>query len=78
MSGQPLVENYPLVVGGVEDYPVKVGSMLLTMVDPVRGFEREYQRPRPLQSGAQHRRQPLQQLLEPRILRRRRRWRLGP
>ena len=44
MSGQPLVENYPLVVGGVEDYPVKVGSMLLTMVDPVRGFEREYNR----------------------------------
>jgi hypothetical protein len=37
---EPLVENYPLVVGGVDDYPVKVGSMLLTMVDPVRGFER--------------------------------------
>ena len=44
MAGQPLVENYPLVVGGVDDYPVKVGSMLLTMVDPVRGFEREYNR----------------------------------
>ena len=44
MAGQPLVENYPLVVGGVADYPVKVGSMLLTMVDPVRGFEREYNR----------------------------------
>ena len=44
MAGEPLVENYPLVVGGVDDYPVKVGSMLLTMVDPVRGFEREYNR----------------------------------
>src|SRR3954452_14999136 len=44
MADQPLVENYPLVVGGVDDYPVKVGSMSLTMVDPVRGFEREYNR----------------------------------
>ena len=26
--------GYPLDVGGVDDYPIKVGSMLLTMVDP--------------------------------------------
>jgi len=44
MSEHRLIDNYPLVVGGVDDYPVKVGSMLLTMVDPVRGFEREYNR----------------------------------
>jgi hypothetical protein len=36
--------NYPLEVGGVEDYPVKVGSMLLTMVDPAPGFEQAYNR----------------------------------
>ncbi len=35
---------YPLEVGGVDDYPVKVGSMLLTMVEPHRGFERAYNR----------------------------------
>ncbi|MDI2129611.1 hypothetical protein [Yinghuangia seranimata] len=34
----------PLEVGGVDDYPVKVGSMLLTLVDPHRGFERAYNR----------------------------------
>lgn len=34
----------PLEVGGVDDYPVKVGSMLLTMVDPHRGFEAAYNR----------------------------------
>jgi hypothetical protein len=39
-----MIENYPLVVGGVEDYPVKVGSMLLTLVDPSKGFERAYNR----------------------------------
>src|SRR5581483_4180397 len=27
-------ENYPLTPAGVDDYPVKVGSMLLTLVDP--------------------------------------------
>jgi hypothetical protein len=37
-------QNYPLEPGGVEDYPVKVGSMLLTMVDPHRGFEKAYNR----------------------------------
>ena len=26
-----MIENYPLAVGGVDDYPVKVGSMLLTI-----------------------------------------------
>jgi len=34
----------PLETGGVADYPVKVGSMLLTLVDPVKGFERAYNR----------------------------------
>jgi hypothetical protein len=38
------MEGYPLQVGGVDDYPVKVGSMLLTMVDPHRGFEAAYNR----------------------------------
>jgi hypothetical protein len=36
--------NYPLEVGGVDDYPVKVGSMLMTLVDPSRGFEQAYNR----------------------------------
>jgi len=35
---------YPLDVGGVDDYPVKVGSMLLTLVEPAPGFERAYNR----------------------------------
>ena len=35
---------YPLEVGGVDDYPIKVGSMLLTLVDPNPGFERAYNR----------------------------------
>jgi hypothetical protein len=33
-----------LAVGGVDDYPVKVGSMLLTLVDPNKGYERAYNR----------------------------------
>jgi hypothetical protein len=37
-------ENYPLQPGGVEDYPVKVGSMLLTMVEVHKGFESAYNR----------------------------------
>ena len=37
-------DGYPLTPGGVSDYPVKVGSMLLTLVDPERGFERAYNR----------------------------------
>jgi hypothetical protein len=37
-------ENYPLEAGGVDDYPVKVGSMLLTLVDPHQGFEKAYNR----------------------------------
>jgi hypothetical protein len=36
--------TYPLEVGGVDDYPIKVGSMLLTLVDPHRGFEAAYNR----------------------------------
>ncbi len=36
--------GYPLDVGGVDDYPVKVGSMLLTLVDPAEGYERAYNR----------------------------------
>lgn len=35
---------YPLEPGGVDDYPVKVGTMLLTMVDPNPGFESAYNR----------------------------------
>ena len=35
---------YPLDAGGVDDYPVKVGSALVTMVDPNRGFEKAYNR----------------------------------
>ena len=35
---------YPLEVGGVDDYRIKVGSMLLTLVDPNRGFEVAYNR----------------------------------
>jgi hypothetical protein len=35
---------YPLEPGGVDYYPVRVGSMLLTMVDPNRGFEKAYNR----------------------------------
>jgi hypothetical protein len=36
--------TYPLEPGDVDDYPVKVGSMLLTMVDPNRGYEKAYNR----------------------------------
>ncbi|HZR12504.1 MAG TPA: hypothetical protein VFC33_04565 [Acidimicrobiia bacterium] len=36
--------NYPLDVGGVDDYAIKVGSMLLTLVDPSKGYERAYNR----------------------------------
>jgi hypothetical protein len=36
--------GYPLDAGGVADYPVKVGSMLLTLVEPAPGFERAYNR----------------------------------
>jgi hypothetical protein len=35
---------YPLDVGGVDDYAMKVGSMLLTLVDPNPGFEAAYNR----------------------------------
>jgi len=36
--------GYPLDIGGLSDYPMKVGSMLLTMVDPNPGFEAAYNR----------------------------------
>jgi hypothetical protein len=36
--------DYPLEVGGIGDYPVRVGSMLLTLVEPNKGFERAYNR----------------------------------
>lgn len=36
--------SYPLDPGGPDDYPVRVGSMLLTLVDPHRGYERAYNR----------------------------------
>jgi hypothetical protein len=39
-----MTTNYPLEAGGVDDYPVKVGSMLLTLVDPNPGFEKAYNR----------------------------------
>jgi hypothetical protein len=39
-----LREGYPLRSGGVADYPVKVGSMLLTLVDPHKGYESAYNR----------------------------------
>lgn len=39
-----MTNGYPLEVGGVDDYPVKVGSMLLTLVDPHQGYERAYNR----------------------------------
>lgn len=39
-----MTKNYPLEVGGVDDYPVRVGSMLLTLVDPSPGFEQAYNR----------------------------------
>jgi hypothetical protein len=35
---------YPLEPRGVNDYPIKVGSMLLTLVDPHPGFEHAYNR----------------------------------
>jgi hypothetical protein len=38
------IENYPLEAGGVDDYPHRVGSMLLTLVDPHKGFEKAYNR----------------------------------
>ena len=36
--------GYPLDVGGADDYPVKVGSMLLTLVEPNPGYARAYNR----------------------------------
>ena len=39
-----LPDNYPLEPRGVDDYPVKVGSMLLTLVDPHKGYESAYNR----------------------------------
>ena len=44
MTSKLMAKNYPLEVGGVADYPVKVGSMLLTLVDPSPGYERAYNR----------------------------------
>jgi hypothetical protein len=38
------MSNYPLEPGGVNDYPVKVGSILLTLVDPHKGYEKAYNR----------------------------------
>jgi hypothetical protein len=39
-----LPPGYPLQPAGVRDYPVKVGSMLLTMVEPHKGYEVAYNR----------------------------------
>jgi hypothetical protein len=38
------MSTYPLEAGGVNDYPVKVGSILLTLVDPHVGYEKAYNR----------------------------------
>src|SRR4051812_42745552 len=43
MATQQSQWNY-LEPGGVDDYAIKVGSMLLTMVDPNKGFEKAYNR----------------------------------
>jgi len=37
-------QNYPLEPGGVDDYPIKIGTALFTMVDPHKGFENAYNR----------------------------------
>ena len=37
-------DTYPLQPEGVGDYPIKVGSMLLTLVDPHRGYEVAFNR----------------------------------
>ena len=42
--GARVRDMYPLVPEGVGDYPIKVGSMLLTLVDPHRGQEVAYNR----------------------------------
>ena len=34
----------PLQPGGVGDYPVKVDSMMFTLVDPFHGYERAFNR----------------------------------
>ncbi len=45
MSATPaLPDGYPLKAFGVDDYPHKVGSMLLTLVDPHRGYEVAFNR----------------------------------
>jgi hypothetical protein len=36
--------TYPLEPGGIGDYPLRVGSMLLTLVDPNTGYEKAYNR----------------------------------
>jgi hypothetical protein len=46
-AAEPVQEapvNYPLEPLGVNDYPIKLGSMLLTLVDPHVGYERAYNR----------------------------------
>jgi hypothetical protein len=43
-TAEEVTVPYPLDVGGVDDYAMKVGSMLLTLVDPNRGFEQAYNR----------------------------------
>ncbi len=42
--GARVKDTYPLVPEGVGDYPIKVGSMLLTLVDPHEGYEVAYNR----------------------------------
>jgi hypothetical protein len=36
--------DYPLTPGGPEDYPTQPGAMLLTLVEPHKGFERAFNR----------------------------------
>lgn len=44
MSEYTLPEGYPLKAAGINDYPIKIGQVLFTMVDPHKGFERAYNR----------------------------------
>ncbi|MGE0878734.1 MAG: hypothetical protein AB7L13_07585 [Acidimicrobiia bacterium] len=44
MSEYTLPEGYPLKAAGIDDYPIKIGQVLFTMVDPHKGFEKAYNR----------------------------------
>ncbi|MGE0878733.1 MAG: hypothetical protein AB7L13_07580 [Acidimicrobiia bacterium] len=44
MSDYTLPEGYPLKAAGIDDYPIKIGQVLFTMVDAHKGFEKAYNR----------------------------------